>query len=75
VKILARLHRKLHTKALIGGNISQETNYELSYQAEIKPRFIMQPDLQYIKNPSGDADTKDALVIGVRLRVGLEAFK
>jgi porin len=52
-----------------------ETNIELTYQAQIKPGIIIQPDVQYIKNPGGDKDAKSAVVVGIRLRLALEAFQ
>ena len=50
-----------------------ETTVELTYQAQIKPGLVIQPDYQFVRHPSGQL--RDAHVIGVRLRVGLEAFK
>lgn len=41
-----------------------ETNLELFYKAQIREWMIVQPDLQYIANPSGT--NPDALVIGAR---------
>lgn len=49
-----------------------ETTYELTYQFEVKPGFIIQPDFQYIKTPSGQFD--DAKVFGIRFRIGKDAF-
>jgi len=62
-------------RAASGLRMGPETNIELTYQAQIKPGLIIQPDIQYIKNPGGDRDTKSALVVGVRLRIGLEAWR
>jgi porin len=42
-----------------------EANLELSYVAQIVPGWAMQPDLQYIWHPSGQAG-RDAKVMGVR---------
>jgi porin len=42
-----------------------ETNLELSYMAQIIPGWTVQPNLQFIWHPSGDA-TKNATVIGAR---------
>ena len=57
------------------GPVSEETSYELTYQYEVRPGFVVQPDLQYIRRPAGSHDQKDAVVIGLRVRIGLEAFK
>lgn len=56
------------------GAMADETTMEMTYQAEIRPGLIVQPDIQYIVHPSGDPSLRDALMIGVRLRIGLSAF-
>jgi porin len=51
---------------------SSETVIELTYQLQLKPWWMLQPDLQYVINPGGgvlNADgtiRKNALVLGVR---------
>ena len=51
---------------------SSEAVMELMYQAQLKPWWMLQPDLQYVMNPSGGVLNVDgglrrnALVIGVR---------
>jgi porin len=62
-------------RAASGLGMGPETNIELTYQAQIKPGIIIQPDVQYIKNPGGDKDAKSAVVVGIRLRLALEAFQ
>ena len=42
-----------------------ETNLELTYQAQIIPGWTVQPNLQFIWHPSGDA-SKNATVVGAR---------
>jgi porin len=42
-----------------------ETNLELTYQAQIVPGWYVQPDLQFVWHPNGDA-TRNAIVTGVR---------
>src|SRR4051794_12270853 len=42
-----------------------EANLELTYMAEIVPGWTIQPDLQFVWHPSGDA-SKNATVAGVR---------
>ena len=42
-----------------------ETNLELTYVAQIVPGWTVQPNLQFIWHPSGDA-TKNATVVGAR---------
>jgi porin len=42
-----------------------ETNLELTYVAQIVPGWLIQPNLQFIWHPNGDA-TKNATVVGAR---------
>lgn len=42
-----------------------ETNLELTYVAQIVPGWLVQPNLQFVWHPSGDA-TKNATVVGLR---------
>lgn len=46
-----------------------EMALELTYQAEITPCFIVQPDVQYIINPGGATDLQNGFVIGCRASV------
>lgn len=39
---------------------------ELTYRAQMAPWFALQPNLQYVRNPSADPAIRDALVIGLR---------
>jgi len=43
-----------------------ETNLELSYQAQILPGWIVQPNLQFVWHPRGDPGIRNATVAGVR---------
>jgi len=53
---------------------TSETVLELSYQAQIAPWWVVQPDLQYVFNPAGgipnpnrpDRRIGDALILGLR---------
>jgi porin len=51
---------------------SSEAVIELMYQTQLKPLWMLQPDLQYVINPGGGVLNSDgslrrnALVIGVR---------
>lgn len=47
-----------------------ETNFELTYHFQINDWLAVQPDLQYIINPSSDSLAKDAFLIGIRFEVG-----
>jgi len=55
-------------RTLTPGQRPAETTLEATYQYELKPGTTLQPDLQWIRHPSGAPDVKDALVIGVRFR-------
>jgi len=44
---------------------SYETSIELTYSAQIVPGWTVQPDLQFIRHPAGDA-RRNATVAGVR---------
>jgi len=46
-----------------------ETAIELTYQARVRPWLIIQPDLQYVINPSMDRRLDNALVAGIRTEV------
>ncbi|HEV2693203.1 MAG TPA: carbohydrate porin [Verrucomicrobiae bacterium] len=53
---------------VIGGSnaFSQETVIEATYKAQVSPWWTVQPDFQYIFNPSGEKGSHDAAIIGVR---------
>lgn len=59
----------------VGIDLKPEVTWELSYRYAIRDGLSLQPDIQYIQHPAGDPDTKNAFVMGLRLRVGLTAFK
>jgi porin len=46
-----------------------ETITELTYQIPLKPHLRVQPDLQYIRHPSGTTAYQNAWVLGVRATV------
>ena len=47
-----------------------EVVIEAVYNAIFAPWLSLQPDLQYVVNPGGDPRLRDALVVGVRIKVG-----
>jgi len=49
-----------------------ETVLELTYRAEVGPLFVIQPDLQWVKNPGMIPGKQNALVFGLRGYVLLE---
>ncbi|MDC7684772.1 carbohydrate porin [Asticcacaulis sp. BYS171W] len=64
---------RLYAESL-GTRLVPETTIEVTYRYEIRSGLSVQPDVQYIRHPAGDPMTEDALVVGLRLRVGLEAL-
>jgi porin len=52
-----------------------EVALELSYAINVRQELVIQPDLQYIINPSTDPTVRNALVVGVRLEVNLNWFE
>jgi porin len=44
-----------------------ETVIELTYALPVNDNLTLQPDVQYVRNPSGDPAIPDALVFGMRL--------
>ena len=48
---------------------SNETVLEATYRINLAPWWSVQPDLQYIFNPSGQDGSHDALVLGVRTAI------
>ncbi len=51
--------------------VGDETAVELTYRLQITPFLAIQPDLQWIRHPSGDPPLDDATVVSVRLAVAL----
>ena len=49
-----------------GASIAAQMVVELTYQARITPWFSVQPDVQYIINPSATTGLNNALVLGAR---------
>lgn len=48
----------------------REIVVEAVYNAILAPWLSLQPDVQYVANPGGDPPLRDALVVGVRVKVG-----
>ena len=49
---------------------SNETHFELTYLDNLSKHLSVQPDVQYVVNPGGDAAAKSALVFMLRLQAG-----
>ncbi len=46
-----------------------ETLVELTWSDQLTDKVRIQPDLQYVRRPSGDRTKKDAVIAGVRIQV------
>ncbi|HEY8604090.1 carbohydrate porin [Tsuneonella suprasediminis] len=53
---------------------SAELAVEAGYRTQITPWLAIQPNLQYIHNPSADPTIPDALVLGIRTEIGVSLF-
>ena len=64
--------RYRNRQASEGGRADEaETVLELTYRTPVTKWLTMQPDLQYVRNPSADPALRNALAIGMRIEVGL----
>ncbi|MEH3046265.1 carbohydrate porin [Sphingomonas adhaesiva] len=52
---------------------TSETIVEVTYRDEIVPGVSLQPDIQYVINPSADPTIDDALVLGIRVSIDWSA--
>jgi porin len=64
-----RLQRRLDGSH--GGVQDFEMVWELTYQYEVTPHLLLQPDLQYLIQPGGTGRIPDALVLGVQIAINL----
>lgn len=48
---------------------SRETIWELTYRAPINEHLVLQPDLQWVKNPAVTKSIGDAAVVGLRIEL------
>lgn len=58
-------------RAVTPGLAMAETTVEATYQIQARNDLTVQPDLQYVDDPSGDRHIGHAVVIGVRLKAKL----
>jgi porin len=68
----ARLGTPYRRRLALAGEASDraETNIELTYRAALTPWLTLQPDVQYVINPSGNPVLRNALLVGLRVEVG-----
>lgn len=67
---LASKYRTTQTAADVDTN-PYEDLYELTYRAAITKYFALQPMLQRIHRPGGNADDKPATILGLRVEIAL----
>ncbi len=69
------LRRSQRAQQRIGGTSTGVQNFEmvweLTYQCEVTPHLLVQPDLQYIMQPGGTGRIPDAFVLGVQIAINL----
>jgi porin len=67
----AQLSRGAQQADIVSGSVGvgAEMVLEVTYQAQITKWLSMQPDLQFVINPGGNQDLKNALVIGLRTAI------
>jgi porin len=46
-----------------------ETTWELTYEIRLNERVLIQPDIQYVRNPSLSPDLDDAWIVGCRFQL------
>lgn len=62
-------HTSNKYRKAVGSADASETAYELTYSDNLTPWLAIQPDIQYIVNPSADPALKNAMVVGTRLTI------
>lgn len=58
-------------RAAAGGLATAEDAVELTYRAQLRPWLWLQPLIEYVRRPGGDAAVDDATVIGLRIELNL----
>jgi len=51
------------------GQESSETSYEWTYQIQINKNIHLQPDIQYVEHPNGEASIKNASIFMLRTEI------
>ena len=64
---------ELYRDAIIGTGehaSRHETTWELTYQVRLNEQLSIQPDVQYVRNPSLSPDLEHAWIVGCRFQLG-----
>ena len=73
---IAIAHAMLGNDAVRGSGLHcAETSIELTYQAKLSSRLVIQPDIEYIHHPAGVARAPDSVGVGLRLVYAVAAPK
>jgi porin len=59
-----------HTASMGERASRHETSWELTYRLQITDHVVIQPDIQYVRNPSLFPGLDDAWVVGCRIQLG-----
>jgi len=71
----AILSRRFRDSSFVAGTPLRktETIIEATYKDEILPGLSLQPDIQYVINPSADPTIRNALILGLRVQFDFKA--
>lgn len=58
-----------HVRRMCEGASRRETTWELTYQVQVNEHLVIQPDTQYVRNPSVSPVLDDAWVAGCRFQL------
>lgn len=58
-----------HASDRLHADDSQETDWEVTYRAQVTPWLAIQPNLQYFVNPGMDKSIDNAWIVGARVEV------
>lgn len=60
---------RIYLDEIGAGAKHHETAIEMTYRAQINDRLVLQPDIQYVQNPSATRNLENAWVVGLRFVV------
>ncbi len=61
-------------RASVDEDLISEVTWEAIYRYDLNDRVSLQPDLQYVQHPSGRSDIDNALVLQLRVKVGMNGL-
>jgi porin len=60
-----------HLEQAGAGAAAHETEWELTYRAQINEHLALQPDLQYVQNPAASQELENAWIVGLRFELAV----